>query len=142
MLKKVVASVLTSIGLFSLTANTALAKPADTFTYGKTLYPSNCSVFIKGRNFNCNYMVMGAFRNATANIKLCSGASCLILILSRTQLMNVANGRDFYVRKMAWQTDKFIEREWYTSMRCGLRSDEMSCMGRLASGKSIAIYVD
>jgi len=142
MFKKIIASALTSVSLLTLSANTTLAQPPQRFIYRKTLYPSNCSVFIKGNKFTCNYVVMGAFSNASANIKLCSVDNCLILVLSAHQLMSGAKGRDFYIRRMAWQKSNSIDYSWRTSMQCGIRSNEMSCMGRLANGNSISIYVD
>ncbi|MDJ0736011.1 MAG: hypothetical protein QNJ47_18435 [Nostocaceae cyanobacterium] len=142
MLKKIVASLLTSVGLFSFNPNTALAERAVVYDLHKTFYPSTCSVFIGGEEYTCNYMVIGGFNDASGNIKLCSNSYCLIMMLNRSQLVSVANGRDFYVRKMSWQRGYSIDYEWNTSMKCGFRGNKMGCLGELANGNSIGIYID
>jgi hypothetical protein len=141
MLKQIAAFALTSVSLLSLNVNTALANRAQAYSYRKTFYPSNCSVFLKGEKFDCNYLVLGAFNNGTGNIKLCSKADCLILMLSRNQLQNAGNGRNFYVGEMSWQRGNYIKAQLDTSMRCNLRNNEMSCIGEFQNGSSISMYV-
>lgn len=142
MLKKIAASLLTSVGLFSFNTSAALAERAVNYDLYKTFYPSNCSLAVAGEKYNCNYMVIGGFYDASANIKLCSSQYCLILKLTPGQLRRVANGRDFYVSQMSWQRGNYIDYSWKTSVQCAFRSDEMGCMGKLANGRSIAIYVN
>ena len=141
MLKQLATFALTSVSLLSLNVSTVLAKPAQTYSYRKTFYPSNCSIFLKGEKSNCNYVVLGAFNNGTGNIKLCSKAHCLILMLSRNQLKNAGKGRNFYIWQMSWQRGSYIKAEWDTSMRCNLRNSEMSCIGEFKNGSSISMYV-
>ncbi|NJO63382.1 MAG: hypothetical protein HC836_35770 [Richelia sp. RM2_1_2] len=141
MLKQIAAFALTSVSLLSLNVSTVLAKPADTYSQHKTFYPSNCSVFLKGSKFDCNYVVIGAFDNGTGNIKLCSKVDCLILMLNRNQLQNAGNGKNFYIWQMSWQKGSYIEAEWDTSMRCNLQNNEMSCIGEFNNGSSISVYV-
>ncbi|NMG06692.1 hypothetical protein [Brasilonema sp. UFV-L1] len=142
MLKRMVASVLTSVGLLSLNANPTLARPADYFAAHKTYYPSTCTIAFNGEKYTCDYTVVGAFNNATANLKLCSRRYCFILILSPTQLANVADGEGFYVRKIALQRGSRIINQWNVSMQCGFRSQAMGCLGEFRNGSAIAIYVD
>jgi hypothetical protein len=141
MLKQITAFALTSVSLLSLNVSTVLAKPTQTYSRYKSFYPSNCSVFLKGSKFDCNYVVIGAFDNGTGNIKLCSEAHCLILILNRNQLQNAANGKNFYIWQMSLQKGSYIEAEFDTSMRCNLRNSEMSCIGEFKNGSSIGVYV-
>ena len=141
MLKQIAAFALTSVSLLSLNVNTALASRAQAYSYRKTFYPSNCSVFLRGEKFNCNYLVIGAFNNGTGNIKLCSKSGCLILMLSRNQLKNAANSRNFYIRQLYWQRGGYIKSQWDTYMRCNLRNSEMSCIGEFKNGSSISMYV-
>gem|GEM_PF-1865223 len=143
MLKQLVASVLTSVGLLSLNISPTLAKPADDFRYHKTFYPTNCNIAINGEKYTCDYGVMGAFSNATANLKLCSTRYCFILVLSSAQLANVADGEDFYVRQVAFQRGSAIVDQWDASLRCGFsRSDGIGCLGELENGTEIVIYVE
>lgn len=142
MLKKIVASLLTSVGLLSLNANPTLAKPAVNFAARETIYPSTCTIAIEGEKYTCDYTVMGAFNDASANIKLCSRRYCLILILSPTQLANLADGEDFHVRQIAWQRGHSIGDYLNVSMRCGFQSDAMGCIGEFENGSAIAIYME
>lgn len=142
MLKKMVASVLTSVGLLSLNASPTLAKPAVNYAAHETFYPSTCTIAIEGEKYTCDYTVMGAFNDASANLKLCSKRYCLILMLNSTQLANVADGENFYVRQMAWQRGNSIRDQWDVSMQCGFKSDAMGCIGELENGSAIAIYVE
>lgn len=142
MLKKIVASAIASVGLFSLNTNAALADRAVNYDIHKTFYPSTCSIFIAGEKYTCNYMVVGGFNDATANIKLCSSEYCLILMLTPSQLQRVAHSRDFYISQMSLQRGSYIDYEWNTSMRCSLKSGEMGCIGELPNGKSIGIYAE
>ncbi|MDZ8091573.1 MAG: hypothetical protein RMZ42_06495 [Nostoc sp. DedQUE05] len=142
MLKRMVASLLASVGLLSLNAPATLAKPAVNFAAHETFYPSSCTIAIKGEKYGCDYTVMGAFSDASANLKLCSKRYCLILMLSPTQVANVADGEDFYVRQMAWQRGSTVSEQWDVSMQCGFKSDAMGCIGELENGSAIAIYVE
>ncbi len=143
MLKRMVVSLLTSVGLLSLTAHPTLAKLANHFATHETVYPSTCSVAVDGERYTCDYVVVGAFNDATANIKLCSSQSCFILMLNRTQFSHVANGQDFSVYNLAWQRGRSIVHQWDTSMRCGFtRSDGLGCVGELEDGSAIAIYME
>ncbi|WP_414575967.1 hypothetical protein [Anabaena sp. CCY 9402-a] len=142
MLKKMVASLLTSVGILSLNANSALAERPVDFRYYKTLYPSSCNIAIAGERYRCDYTVVGAFNDASANIKLCSTRDCLILILTPTQLANVADGNYFYIRQMAWQTGNSITRQWNVSLTCSSSADSMGCIGEVENGSAIAIYVE
>jgi len=142
MLKRIVASLLTSFGLLSLNANATLARPAESFRYHQTFYPSTCTIAFDGQIYGCNYTVMGAFSNASANIKLCSTDYCLILLLNATELANVADGEDFSVRQIAWQRGNSITNQWDVSMQCGFKSDGMGCVGEFDNGSAIAIYVE
>ncbi|WP_236142599.1 hypothetical protein [Nostoc sp. CMAA1605] len=143
MLKKLAASVLTSVGLLSLNASPTLARPAQDFRYHRSFNTTNCNIAINGERYTCDYGVMGAFSNASANLKLCSTRYCFILILSRAQLANVADGQDFYVNQVAFQQGNSIIDEWDASIRCGFsRSDGIGCLGELENGTRIAIYVE
>jgi hypothetical protein len=142
MLKRMVASLLTSVGLLSLNANPTLAKAADYFAAHKTFYPSTCTIGFQGEEYTCDYTVVGAFNDATANLKLCSTSYCFILILSPTQLAQVADGKDFYVRQIAMQKGNRIVTQGNVSMHCGFRSQAMGCLGELTNGSKIAIYVE
>ncbi|MEH1931673.1 hypothetical protein [Nostoc sp.] len=142
MLKKIVASLLTSVGLLSLNANPTLAIPAVNFAARETIYPSTCTIAIEGEKYTCDYTVMGAFNDASANIKLCSTRYCLILILSPTQLANLADGEDFHVRQITWQRGNSIGDYLNVSMRCGFKSDAMGCIGEFENGSAIAIYME
>ena len=142
MLKRMVASVLTSVGLLSLNANATLARPAVNFAANQTFYPSNCTIAIEGEKYTCDYTVMGTFNDASANLKLCSTAYCLILVLSPTQVANVADGENFYVRQMAWQRGNTVSDQWDVSMQCGFKSDAMGCIGELENGNKVAIYIE
>ncbi len=141
MLKQIAAFALTSVSVLSLNVSTVLAKPTQTYNYRKTLYPSNCSIFLKGSKFNCNYLVLGAFNSGTGNIKLCSKVDCLVLMLSRNQFKNAANSKNFYIWQMSWQRGNYIKAQWDTYMRCNLRNSEMSCIGEFKNGSSISMYV-
>ncbi len=70
---------LTSVGLLTLNANPSLAENTVNFTNHQTLYPSTCAVVIEGERHECDYAVMGAFDDASTNIKLCSEDACMIL---------------------------------------------------------------
>jgi hypothetical protein len=142
MLKKIVASLLTSVGLLSLNANPTLAKPAVNFAARETIYPSTCTIAIEGKKYTCDYTVMGAFNDGSANIKLCSRRYCFILILSPTQLANLADGEYFHVRQIAWQRGNSISDYLNVSMRCGFKSDAMRCRGEFENGSAIAIYIE
>jgi hypothetical protein len=142
MLKRVVASLVTSVGLLGMNASAALARPAIGFRHHETFYPSTCDIGINGQTFTCEYAVIGAFNNGSANFKLCSSRDCLILILTRAQLANLANGRNFSVRQIAWQSGNRITRQWNASMECGSRSQAVGCTGRLTNGSRVAIYLE
>ncbi len=142
MLKKIVSSLVTSVGLLSLNANATLAAPADNFLYHKTLYPSSCNIVIDGEKYTCDYTVLGAFSDASANFKLCSTRYCLILMLTPTQLTNIAEGENFSVRKVTWQRGNTVGEELNVSMECGFKSDEMGCIGLFDNGSAIAIYIE
>ncbi|MEH1769846.1 hypothetical protein [Nostoc sp.] len=141
MFKRMITSLVTSVGLFSLNAHPVLAERAVDFIYSKTLYPSTCNIVIAGETYRCTSTVMGAFDNASANIKLCSSRYCLILILSYPQLVNASDGENFYVRQLAWQKGRYITDQWDVSLTCGLRSG-MGCIGKSEDGSPIAIYVE
>lgn len=142
MLKRMVASLLTSVGLLSLNANPTLARPAVNYKYHQTVYPSTCTIAFNGEKYTCDYTVVGAFNNASANLKLCSRRYCFILILSPTQLANLADGEGFYVRQIAMQSGSRIVDQWNVSMQCGFRSQAMGCLGEFENGSAIAIYVE
>lgn len=143
MLKNIVASLVTSVGLLSLNVSPTLARPAQSFRYHKTFYPTSCNILVNGEKYTCDYAVMGAFNDATANIKLCSTSYCFILILSPTQLANVADGQDFYVRQIAIQKGSRILDQWGASLRCGFSSSNgIGCLGSLENNSQIAIYVE
>ncbi|BAY42118.1 hypothetical protein NIES2111_65140 (plasmid) [Nostoc sp. NIES-2111] len=142
MLKNMVASVLAAAGLLSLNSSPTLARPSVDFRYHQTYYPSTCTIGINGEKFTCDYTVLGAFNNGSANIKLCSRRYCLILILTRTQLINVADGEDFSVRRIALQRGNTITDEWKGYMECGFNSQAMGCVGKLTNGSNVAIYVE
>ncbi|UKO98744.1 hypothetical protein [Nostoc sp. UHCC 0870] len=142
MLKRVVASLATSVGLLSLNVNAALAKPAVDFTYHKSFYPSSCNITINRELFSCNYGVIGAFNNGTGNLKLCTTTYCLILILNRTQLQNIANGNAFYINQIALQQGNRITNEWNMSMKCAINADALGCLGNLRNGSRVAIYAE
>lgn len=141
MMKRIIASLLTSIGLLSLNAQTTLAERAIYYRYYRTFYPSVCKIAIADDKLTCNYVVIGAFDNRSVNMKLCSGRYCFILILPFSQLENVANYRDFYVDSVALQKGDFIIRRSDTSMRCGYTSNAIQCLGELENGDDVAIYV-
>lgn len=142
MLKRMVASLLTSVGLLSLNANATLATPAENFAAHETFYPSTCTIAIDGEKYGCDYTVMGAFSDASANLKLCSRRYCLILMLTPTQLANVADGENFSVRQIAWQKGSTVSEGLDVSMQCGFRLDAMGCVGEFDDGSAIAIYVE
>jgi hypothetical protein len=96
---------------------------------------------IGAKKFTCNYAVMGAFNDATANIKLCSDDVCVILIVSPSQLSNIANARNFRVRQIAVQEGSSIIGRWNTSMGCGFNATGMGCVGRSSNGVEIAVYM-
>lgn len=141
MLKKMVASLLTTVGIFSLNTNFVLAERAINYKYYRTLYPGTCNIAFGGDVYGCTSAVIGGFNDASANIKLCTLQDCLILILSPTQLINAADGESFYVRKMAWQRGNYITRQWDVSLTCGLSIQGMGCLGELVDGSAIAIYL-
>lgn len=141
MLKKIAASLLTSIGLFSFNVNSALAERAVNFRYHRTLYPSTCNIAFGGEVYGCTSAVIGSFNDASANIKLCTSQDCLILILTPTQLVNAADGNYFYVRQMAWQRGNYITRDWDVSLTCSLNPEGLGCVGDLENGSAIAIYL-
>ncbi len=141
MLKKIVASLLTSVGLLSFNLNSALAERAVNFKYYRTVYPSTCKMAFEGEVYGCNSAVIGGFNDASANIKLCSSRDCLILMLNPTQLVNAADGEYFSVRQMAWQRGNYITREWDVSLSCALNLQGMGCVGELENGSAIAIYL-
>lgn len=142
MLKRVAASLVASVGLLGLNATATLAQPAIGFKHHETFYPSTCNIGINGKTFTCEYAVIGAFNNGTANFKLCDGNQCLILILTRAQLANLANGRNFAVNQIAWQSGNRITQQWNSSMQCGTRSQAVGCAGRLTNGSRVAVYVE
>lgn len=142
MLKKIAASLLTSVGLLSFNTSAALAERAVNYDLYKTFYPSNCSLAVAGEKYSCNYMVIGGYYDASANIKLCSSQYCLILKLTPGELRRVADGKDFYVSQMSWQRGNYIDNQWNTSMQCAFRSNEMGCVGKLPNGSPIAIYLN
>ncbi|MBD2777459.1 hypothetical protein [Iningainema tapete] len=143
MLKRMVATVLASVGLLSLNANTTLAKPAVDFNYHKTYYPSTCSIAIEGEKYSCDYLVFGAFNNASMNMKFCSKQYCLILVVDASQVDRVANQQNFRVNRLAWQRGNSIVRQWDTTMRCGFsRTEGIGCVGELDNGNAIAVYTE
>ncbi|MBE9213132.1 hypothetical protein IQ247_10680 [Plectonema cf. radiosum LEGE 06105] len=142
MLKKITASVLTSIGLLTLNASPSLAKNTVNFTNHQTLYPSTCGVVIEAEKYTCDYAVMGAFDDASANIKLCSDDACIILMLSPYQLGNIANEEDFRVRQIALQKGSSIIAQWNVSMYCGFNATGMGCIGESDDGGEIAVYME
>lgn len=142
MFKRMVVSLLTSVGLLSLNASPTLAKPANNFRYHQTFYPSTCSIAIDGEKYGCDYTVMGAFSDASANLKLCSTRYCLILMLTPSQLANLGDGEDFYVSQIAWQRGNRVSDQWDVSMQCGFKSDAIGCMGEFENGSAIAIYLE
>ncbi len=142
MLKKITASVLTSVGLLTLNANPSLAENTVNFTNHQTLYPSTCAVVIEGEKYECDYAVMGAFDDASANIKLCSEDACIILMLSPYQLTNIANGEEFRVRQIALQKGNSIIAQWDVSMRCDSNATGMGCVGESDNGGEIAVYME
>lgn len=142
MLKKITASVLTSVGLLTLNANPTLAENTVNFTNHQTLYPSTCAVVIEGERYECDYAVMGAFDDASANIKLCSEDACIILMLSPYQLANIASGEEFRVRQIALQEGNSVIARWNTSMRCDFTATGMGCVGESESGGEIAVYME
>lgn len=141
MLKKIAASLLASLGLLSVHANSALAEPTANYVYHRTLYPSSCNIAIEEEVFGCNSAVIGGFRNGSANIKLCNRRECLILILTRGQLRNAADGEYFYVREIALQRGNYITRRWYASLTCAMNTRAMRCIGDLENGTAIAINI-
>lgn len=142
MLKRVATSLVASVALLGLNATATFAKPAVGFKSHETFYPSTCNIGINGKTFTCEYAVIGAFNNGSANFKLCDGSECLILILTRAQLANLANGRNFAVNQVAWQTGNRITQQWRSSMQCGSQSQAVGCRGQLTNGSRIAIYVE
>jgi hypothetical protein len=142
MLKKISASLLTFVGLLTLNPNPSLAENTVNFTNHQTLYPSTCAVVIEGERYECNYAVMGAFDDASANIKLCSDDACIILMLSPYQLANIANAEDFRVRQIALQKGNSIIAQWDVSMRCGSNATGMGCVGESDDGGEIAVYME
>ncbi|NJO62093.1 MAG: hypothetical protein HC836_28835 [Richelia sp. RM2_1_2] len=142
MLKKITASLLTSVGLLTLNANPSLAERTIGFTAHQTLYPSTCAVLIEGERYECDYAVMGAFDDASANIKLCSEDACIILMLSPYQLVNIASGEEFRVRQIALQKGNSIIAQWNVSMYCGFNATGMGCIGESDDGGEIAVYME
>lgn len=142
MLKKLVASVLASAGILALNATPTLAERAVDFAKHKTIYPSDCSIVIEGEKYHCDYAVLGAFDDASGNIKLCSSQYCLIFNLTPSQITNVIDGDDFRVNTIAFQKGSSIVKRWNTSMVCGVNSNEMGCLGELANGTKIIVYLE
>jgi hypothetical protein len=142
MLKRMVTSLITSVGILSINASPTLARPANNFKYHQTFYPSTCTIAIEGKKYGCDYTVMGAFSDASANLKLCSTRDCLILMLTPGQLANLGDGEDFYVSQIAWQRGNRVSDQWDVSMQCGFKSDAIECIGEFDNGSGIAIYVE
>ncbi|MBD2777467.1 hypothetical protein [Iningainema tapete] len=143
MLKKMVATVLASVGLLSLNANPTLAERAVNYSTYRKVYPSTCSIAIEGKRSTCDYVVFGAFNDATANIKLCSSSDCFVLMLTPSQLSRISNGQNFSVYNLAWQRGSSIVRRWDTSMQCGFsRTDGIGCVGELDNGNAITVYTE
>ena len=142
MYKRITASILTAISLITMFPRTTLAERAVNYRYHKKFYPDTCIIKLQGEKYGCDYTVIGAFDDASANFKLCSELSCLILILSPTQLANIADEEDFSVRQIAWQKGNRIAATLDVSMKCGFRRQAMVCAGELDSGNEITIYVE
>lgn len=140
MFKQTVATVLTSVGFLSLNISPSMAQTYDSYT---TISPSVCQIRLEGQTYNCNDIVMGAFRNGSSNIKLCDIRHCLILILSRGQLERVAQGKSFLVSEVAFQEGSSIVDSWAANMQCNFtQSQSIGCIGKLENRLPIAIYIE
>ncbi|WP_373525982.1 hypothetical protein [Nostoc sp.] len=141
MFKRMITSLVASVGLFTLNANPVLAERATSFRVSNTSYPSTCNIVFGDQRYSCTSTVVGAFDNASANIKLCSPSYCFLLILNPTQLVNASSGEYFYVDQMSWQEGNYITRTWNVSLTCGLSSG-IGCVGTSEDGSAIALYTE
>ena len=141
MFKRMITSLVASVGLFTLNANPVLAERAVNFRNSKTLYPSTCNIVFGDQKYSCTSTLLGTFDNASANIKLCSSKYCFILIVNPTQFVNAASGEYFYVDQMSWQEGNYITRTWNVSLSCGLNSG-IGCVGTSEDGRAIALYTE
>lgn len=138
MFKKTALTLLASLGLLTANMTPAMAERFEDYT---TFTPSQCGINLDGEIFECDEVIIGLLANGTSNIKVCFSDGCLILIVSRSQLVNMANSRDFYVQEIALQERSSITDQWDVDMICDMTTyNGMACAGKIENRIPIAIY--
>jgi hypothetical protein len=135
MLKKIVGSLLTSVSLLSMNVNPLLALPYD------KIEPSVCKIVMLDKQLGCNQVILRATPSGGGNFQLCSYPYCLNLILTKAQLRNAANGRDFLVYSIELEKENSIISKMTTTTACGFgENGGLACAGTFLDDSAFLLY--